>query len=212
MSLPKKNAPEHVRRHQDVVDHDQRERQHRAGAEDVGGLGQRREPPLRMVEMKQPIDHRRVEQKAGQHEQEPVEALQQPRPFETQEERRDDRDRRHDQVVHNGEHLPRGKAGQSQHHQTLRGPRCGPTDIVATAVRHGPLTMQVPSRKTIHARTIAINRVPRATIPMDGAQYRNSVWSKGPRSMHANPENEIMSMACCHLMTKMASVPRPCRY
>ena len=63
------------RRQQDVVEHQQRQRQHRGGAHDVVEVRERGEAPLGLVQVEQEIDDRRIDEEAGQHGNKPVEAL-----------------------------------------------------------------------------------------------------------------------------------------
>ena len=58
--------PEHVRRHQHVVEHQQRDRQQRHGAKDVHQIGKRGEAPLRFVEMEHEIDDPGIDDETGQ--------------------------------------------------------------------------------------------------------------------------------------------------
>ncbi len=96
-----------LRRHQDVVEHQQREREHGRGADDVEQVGQRGEAPLRGVQPEEKIDEARIDEEAGQEPDEPVEAFRQPRVLEADEEARHDRHGRREQVMRDDQILAR---------------------------------------------------------------------------------------------------------
>ena len=92
MILPKKKVPQQLRRDEDVVDHQQGDRQDGRGPEDVEEIRQGREAPLGPVEVGEPVDDAGEGDEGRQEQRQVSEALLQERPFEAHEERRHDGD------------------------------------------------------------------------------------------------------------------------
>src|SRR5882762_3097561 len=76
--LAEEERAKKIRGNQNIVKHEQRNRQDAHCAEDTEEIGQRCKSPLALVELKQAIDARRVEKEAGQKQQQRVEALLEP--------------------------------------------------------------------------------------------------------------------------------------
>src|SRR5918995_5844151 len=74
-NLAEKEGAVEVGRQQDVIQHQQRDRQNRRGAEDVVKVGQRGEAPLSLVELEEIIDEPGIDDKARQKCQQRVHAL-----------------------------------------------------------------------------------------------------------------------------------------
>src|SRR5262245_50227754 len=67
--LAQEERAEKIRGNQNVVQHEQRNCQNAHRAEDIEEIGQRCKSPLAPVELKQPIDPRRIEKETGQKQQ-----------------------------------------------------------------------------------------------------------------------------------------------
>ena len=93
-------APQ-LRRDEDVIHHQQGDRQDGRGPEDVEEIRQGREAPLGPVEVGEPVDHAGEGDEGRQEQRQVSEALLQERPFEAHEERRHDGDTRHSEIVDN---------------------------------------------------------------------------------------------------------------
>ena len=105
--LAEEELPEHVGRDQDVVEHQQRYGQHRRRAHDVHQVRERREPPLRFVEMKEEIDDAGIDDEAGQEDEQPVAPLDEAGPLEADKEARDNRRRGRQKIVRDDERSAR---------------------------------------------------------------------------------------------------------
>jgi hypothetical protein len=90
---------EELRREQHVIDHEQRQRQHRGGPEDIEEIGQGSEAPLGPVEVEDPVDDARVKHEGRQEQRQMLEALLQEPTFEAHVESRDDGGGRHQEIV-----------------------------------------------------------------------------------------------------------------
>ena len=99
--LAEKERAEKIRGNQNIVKHQQRNRQHAHCAQNTEEIGQRCKSPLALVELKQPINARRIEKEAGQKPQQRVEARLKSRGIKPQPEARHCRDGRRRNVVHN---------------------------------------------------------------------------------------------------------------
>src|SRR5580700_418950 len=114
--LAEEELPEHVGRDQHVIEHQERYGEHRRRAQDVHQIRQRREPPLRLVKMEQVINDPGIGNEARQEQEQRLFALHQARRLEADVEARDDRRRRHDQVMGYNERSARAYV-QSEHPQ-----------------------------------------------------------------------------------------------
>src|SRR5207247_1067546 len=99
--LAEEERAEKIRGNQDIVKHKQRNRQDAHCAQDTEEIGQRCKSPLALVELKQPIDARRIEKEAGQKPQQRVEALLEPLGIKSQPEAHDCCDGSRRNIVHN---------------------------------------------------------------------------------------------------------------
>jgi hypothetical protein len=103
--LAEEERAENIRGDQNIVEHEQRNRKNAHRAKDIEEIGQRCKSPLALIELKQPIDARRVENKAGQKQQQRVEALLEPLGIKTQPETCNDRCGRHHDIVYDDQPL-----------------------------------------------------------------------------------------------------------
>src|SRR5262249_1498830 len=95
-----------VWRQQHVVEGEQRYRQYRRGAHDVEEMGQRGEAPLRLVEAKDAVDEPGIHDEGWQKNRQEPPALGKSTLLEANEETRDHRRRRGQQVVRQNEPHP----------------------------------------------------------------------------------------------------------
>src|SRR5690349_17162789 len=99
--LAEEERAEKIRSNQNIVEHQQRNRQNAHRAKDIEEIGQRCKSPLAPIELKQSIDARRVEKKARQKQQQRVEPLLKPLGVEAEPEAHDCRDGSRRNVVYN---------------------------------------------------------------------------------------------------------------
>ena len=109
-----KELPEHVGRDQDIVEHQKRNGQHRRRAQDVHQVRKRGKAPLRFVQMEQIIDDPGVGDEPGQEEQQRIAPIRQSDGLEPDIEARDNRRRRHEQIMSDDERPARAQI-QSEH-------------------------------------------------------------------------------------------------
>ncbi len=105
---------------QDVIEHQQRNRQHRHGAEDVAQIRQRGEPPLRHVKVEIPVHDAGIDDVAGQNDDQPMVALGQAAVvaiLEANIERRQYRQRRDGEVVKDDQNAAR--IAEKSHHGVI---------------------------------------------------------------------------------------------
>src|SRR5437879_7885593 len=105
--LAEEERTEKIRGNQNIVKHEERNRQHAHCAQDTEEIGQRCKSPLALVELKQPIDARRIEKETGQKPQQRVEALLKPPGVKPQPEACNDRRERRNDVVYDDQPLAR---------------------------------------------------------------------------------------------------------
>src|SRR5262245_59494810 len=105
--LAEEERAEKIRSNQNIVKHEQRNRQHAHGAQDTEEIGQRCKSPLALIELKQPIDARRIEQETGQKQQQCVKALLKSRRIKPQPEAHDYCGGRRRNIVPNDQCLAR---------------------------------------------------------------------------------------------------------
>src|SRR5215475_7345948 len=105
--LAEEKRAEKIWGNQNIVEREQRSREHADGAEDVVEIGQRCKPPLALVELKHAIDDRCVEKEPGQKQQQGVKTLLEPLGIKPQPEAHACCDGGRRNIVHNDQRLAR---------------------------------------------------------------------------------------------------------
>src|SRR5499427_10138924 len=150
-----------VWRQQHVVEREQRYRQYRRGAHDVEKIGQRGEAPLRLVEARDAVDETGIHDEGRQQNRQESPALDKPALLEANEETRDHRRRRGQEVVRQNEPHPWRETRKADHRPDLAAQmeRRAPinTGLWARALPRAVMARQHATNQSPHSGTIMVN-------------------------------------------------------